>query len=45
MTNLSTEMKNSTYGLNIRTDQTRAQITKLRLWTEDFSQNEAHKAT
>lgn len=39
------EIKNSAYGLNIRIDRTKEQITKLRYGTNGFSQNKARKAT
>ena len=45
ITNLSIEIKNSTYGLNIRIDRTKEQITKLRYGTNDFFQNKVQKAT
>ena len=44
ITNLSIEIKNSTYGLNIRIDRTKEQITKLRYGTNDFFQNKVQKA-
>lgn len=45
ITNLSIEIKNSTYGLNIRIDKSKEQITKLGYGSKDFSQNKAWKAT
>ena len=45
ITNLRIEIKNSAYGLNIRIDRTKEQITKLRYGTNGFSQNKARKAT
>ena len=44
ITNFGIEIKSSTYGLNIRIDRTKEQITKLRYGTNDFSQNKAWKA-